>query len=129
VRAAPLPALALAFATVAGAGPPPQEVRIHLVLSRPPHGTAEERDRIRLMEEDLLGLLESRGAGSLGRDAWPEGACIITLETPDARLAWAVVEPAVRAFGPRPGSYVVLRQGPEGAAEERIPLEPPTPPR
>jgi hypothetical protein len=115
-----------------------QRLTIHLALSTRPHGTEAERDRIRLMEEELLGLLAASDAGRLARDAWPEGACRITIETRDARLAWEVVAEAVRAIGPRPGSHVLLRMGGPGAPEERVDLAlrqargeraAPTPPR
>jgi hypothetical protein len=97
-----------------------QQVRIHLVLSRRPIGTLEERDRIRELQEGLLALLDARGAGRLARDAWPDGACVIWLEGADARAVWALVEGPVRAFGPRPGSFATISTG---AGEERVPLD------
>ena len=115
-----------------------QQLTIHLTLSEHPHGTEAERDRIRVLEEELLGLLAADGAGRLARDAWPEGACVITIEARDARRAWDAVAAAVRAIGPRPGSHAVLRLGGPGAPEERVDLDPrqargepaaPTPPR
>ncbi|MFT3915912.1 MAG: hypothetical protein QM704_17925 [Anaeromyxobacteraceae bacterium] len=109
----------------AGTQPPQagaQELRLHLALSSRPHGTEAERDRIRALEEDLLGLLAERGAGTVARDRWEGGVCVIEIDAPDARRAWAAVEGAVRAFGPREGSLAVLRAGPKGAPEERIPL-------
>jgi len=129
VRAAPLPALLLALATATAADPPAQEVRLHLMLSQRPHGTEDERDRIRELEEELLGLLETRQVGLLTRDRWEGGTCVVTLSAPDARRAWAAIEAAVRSYGPRAGSFAVLHAG-AGAPEERIPLDPPpvTPP-
>ncbi|MFO0580918.1 MAG: hypothetical protein U0229_01455 [Anaeromyxobacter sp.] len=115
-----------AAAARAGDDPPPragtQVLRLHLALSSRPHGTEAERDRIRALEEDMLGLLAERGAGTVSRDRWEGGVCVIEIEAPDARKAWAAVEGAVRAFGPREGSLAVLRAGPAGAPEERIPL-------
>jgi hypothetical protein len=115
-----------------------QEVRLHLALSSRPHGTEAERDRIRELEEAFLGLLAERSAGEVSADAWEGGVCVITIATQDARLAWSAVEAAVRQYGPLPGSFAVIRPGPKGAAEEKVPLalrraegerEPATPPR
>jgi hypothetical protein len=128
VRAAALPALLIALATAA-ADPPPQEVRLHLVLSRRPYGTEPERDRIRELEEEMLWLLDAPRAGELTRDRWEEGTCVIHLSAPDARRAWALIERAVRNLGPRPGSYAVIRTGAKGAPEERISLGPVPPPK
>jgi hypothetical protein len=130
VRSVALPVLLLALATGAAADPAPEEVRIHLLLSRRPHGTEPERDRIRELEEELVGRLQEARAGQLARDRWEDGTCVVTLEGPDARRAWSLVEPAVRRFGARPGSYVELRTRAGAAGDERIPLVAPvTPPR
>jgi hypothetical protein len=118
----------LALALASAPDPARQEVRLHLVLSETPWGTAEERSRIRHMEEDLLALLEERRAGALASDEWSQGTCVITFAAGDARVAWRVIEPAVRALPPRPGSFAVVRAGPKGAPEERIALDPPPDP-
>jgi len=105
-----------------------QEVRLHLALSSRPYGTETERDRIRELEESFLGLLGAKDAGELTRDRWEGGVCVITIAARDARLAWGAIEAAVRSFGPLPGSFAVIRAGPKGTPEERVPLGPATPP-
>jgi hypothetical protein len=115
-------ALLLAASPARAAGTADHEVRLHLKLSRSPHGTAAERARLRELEEEVMHRLERASAGRLVRDAWPAGECVITLAGPDAHATWAAVADAVRAHGPRPGSYAALRRGPPGAREERIDL-------
>jgi hypothetical protein len=128
VRGALLPALVLVLAApVVRAGDAPEgELRLHLALSRRPHGTAEERERLRDLEYELMDRLARAGAGRLAGDAWPPGECVVTLAGPDARAMWAAVEEAVRAHRPRPGSYAALRAAGPGAREERIELGGPT---
>jgi hypothetical protein len=123
--------LAAAALALALAGPPAepgtaaQAVTVHLALVGRPHGSKEERVRIRDLEYELMGHLQQRKAGVLERDEWKDGVCLLHLAGPDARAVWAAVEAPVRAFRPRPGSFAVLRLGGRGAAEERIPLDAP----
>ncbi|ABC81287.1 hypothetical protein [Anaeromyxobacter dehalogenans] len=112
---------ALLLAAPGAARAPEQPVTVHLRLDERPHGSRAERERLRELEYALMDRLAA-GAGRLVRDEWRDGYCVLHLAGPDARALWAAVEPAVRAAGPRPGSYAVLRAGPEGAPEERIPL-------
>lgn len=117
--AAGLTALLLAAPGAAAAAE--QTVAIHLRLDERPHGSRAERERLRDLEYELMERLAG-GAGRLVRDEWRDGYCVLHLAGPDARALWAAAEPAVRAAGPRSGSYAVLRPGPAGVPEERIPL-------
>jgi hypothetical protein len=116
--AAGLVALAIAGAPAAA---PTEEVRLHLALSSRPHGTRAEREALRDLQYEIAGRLEAARAGKVARDEWPDGWCVIFVAAPDAAAAWAVAEEAVRAYGPRSGSYVVLRRGGR-ASEQKVPL-------
>ncbi len=119
-------ALALALAALAGlalARTADPSVRVHLRLAGGPEGSAEERDRIRALEYELMSRLDASGAGRLVRDEWSGGACVLHLEGRDAAAIWAAIEPAVRAFRPLPGSYAILRHGGPGAREERVEID------
>lgn len=120
-----LRALALALALAAGSGPPPatqQSVRVHLTLEGGPDGSRAERDRIRDVEYELMARLAASTAGTLVRDEWGGGTCVLHLEGKDASALWAAIEPPVRALRPRPGSFAILRHGGPGAREERVEL-------
>lgn len=127
MRCALLLALTLAGAGSAEAGDP--SVRVHLSLEGGPAGSDAERQRVRELEYELMARLASSAAGALVRDEWVRGACVLHLEGADASALWVAIEPAVRAFHPRPGSHAILRRA-RGAREERIELgERPTPRR
>jgi hypothetical protein len=128
MRCALLLALTLAGAGSAEAGDP--SVHVHLSLEGGRAGSDAERQRVRELEYELMARLASSAAGALVRDEWVGGACVLHLEGEDASALWVAVEPAVRAFHPRPGSHAILRHGARGAREERIELgERPTPRR
>jgi hypothetical protein len=115
-------AAAVVVALPTRAGAPVQEVHIHLRLSGRPHGTTEERERLRDLESDVMAKLAETRLGTWTRDAWPPGECIVYLSGASARDLWTAVEPVVRGYRPRPGSYAVLRAGGPGAREERVEL-------
>jgi hypothetical protein len=115
-------AAALAAALPIRADAPAQEVRIHLRLSGRPYGTTGERERLRDLENDVMAKLAETRAGTWTKDAWPPGECVVYLSGGDARAVWTAVEPVVRGYAPRPGSYAVLRAGGPGAREERVEL-------
>lgn len=106
--------LALALAAAPGV------VELHLALDRPPHGSAEERRRVRDLQYELMARLAETGAGAVAGDAWKDGFCVLRLEGADPRALWAAVEPAVTAFEPRRGSFVLLKA--KGDPPVRIPL-------
>jgi hypothetical protein len=116
-------ALGLATALLAAASPArasqEEEVSLHLRLSTRPHGSTEERERLRDLEYDVMARLAEAGAGRMVRDDWPPGECVVTLAGADARAAWAAIEATVRAYRPPPGSYAALRAG---GREERVEL-------
>lgn len=113
--------LTLSLAGAAPARAPAGSVRVHLVLEGGRDGSAAERARVRDLEYELMAALAGSRAGALVRDEWGGGACVLHLEGDDASALWATIEPAVRAFRPRAGSFVILRQGP-AETETRIEL-------
>lgn len=98
-------AIPLALALAAS----PAVVEVHLALEHPPHGSKEERTRIRALQYEVMARLAGARAGTLAKDAWARGECLLRLEGPDARAMWAAVEDAVRAHAPRAGSFALLR--------------------
>lgn len=126
-RGGSLLALGMALAVAAPgraapAAPSDEEVRIHLALGSRPHGSQAEREAMRELEYEIAGRLAAASAGEVVRDEWPAGWCVIRIAAPDAAAAWAIAGEAVRAYGPRPGSYAVVRRGGPGAPEEKVPL-------
>jgi hypothetical protein len=119
--------LAAAALALLLAGDPPASgpasapaVAVHLALATRPTGSVEERARVRDLEYEVMARLAASGAGELVRDEWKDGFCRILVAAADARAAWAAIEPAVRDFRPRPGSFALVRG--EGGAAERIEL-------
>jgi hypothetical protein len=119
-------ALVLALAATAGtSGAPQQALRVHLRLEGGPEGSRAERDRVRDLEYELMARLADGAAGAFVRDEWNAGTCVLHFEGKDASAIWAIIEPPLRAYDPRPGSYAVLRHGGPGAREERVDLAQP----
>jgi hypothetical protein len=71
-------------------------------------------------EDTLAKAIEESGVGwfdGIGRGI---GFLDFYMYGPSADALFAVVEPLLRSFSPRPGSYVVKRYGDPGAFEVRI---------
>lgn len=114
--------LGIALALLAAAHPAPvdDEVAIHLRVAERPHGTRQERVRLRDLEYEIMARLAGTGAGIFARDAWENGACVLVLNGKDAGAIWAAIEDAVRAYRPLPGSFALLRSG--AGPPERVEL-------
>jgi hypothetical protein len=110
-----------ALALLVASGPSAAgEVAIHLRLETRPHGTKEERIRVRDLEYELMARAAAVDPRARVRDAWNDGECVLTAETREAEALWNAMEEPVRAYGVRPGSYALVRA--PGGRPRRIEL-------
>jgi hypothetical protein len=97
-----------------------QAVLVFLKLSDDAFGTAEDRERVFELEDQLAAAVKDAAAGEYDGHEFGNGWGVLYLYGPEAkRLAEAAV-PIVRRLGAREGSYFVQRYGGTGAREERL---------
>jgi hypothetical protein len=94
-----------------------EELTVTLLL--PPNADIE---RVNELEEQLAQAVEQAGAGRLHGDQFRAEGCSIYLQGRSAERLLQAILPALKEFGPSPGSYVVKRYGAPGAREERVEL-------
>jgi hypothetical protein len=97
-----------------------QALLVFLRLSDDTFGTAEDRERIFELEDQLAAAVKDAAAGEHDGHEFGNGWGVLYLYGPDAKHLAGVAVPLVRRFGPREGSYLVQRYGGTGAREERL---------
>jgi hypothetical protein len=114
-----------------GATPVAQSVSEHTVIARfqlsagaGPTGTATDVHSLFALEERLIQAIADARAGEFEGNHFGTGDVTLYAYGPDADRLFAAMEPALRAFPPRP-AHVVLRYGgyqDEGAHEVVVQL-------
>jgi hypothetical protein len=105
--------------------PPPdhrQAVTVLLRLSDPELTNEREQLHVYALEDRLMKALDESGAGTHETNELERGFLRIQLLGSDAERIVQIIRPHL-ANAP-PGSYLALRRGPEGTAEERLDIEP-----
>ena len=74
------------------------------------------------LQDELEAIVERDGVGELDGDEWGGGFCRIFFYGPNANAILAAIRPALEKAHLPEGSYVMQRNGPDGAAEETINL-------
>lgn len=97
-----------------------QALLVFLRLSDDTFGTAEDREGIFELEDQLSAAVKDAAAGEYDGHEFGDGWGVLYLYGPDAKQLAETAIPLVRRFGPREGSYVVQRYGGTGAREERL---------
>ena len=85
-------------------------------------GSAEERQRITALEDQLSGAIKRSATGEFDGDEYGGGVCIVYMYGPSAERLFAAVSPILKKFRAPKGSYVVKRYGKPGARQDRIAL-------
>lgn len=104
-------------------GGPEQAVLVYLDGINLPDEVYETCDTSTI-EELLLPVLESTGAGEFdGTETGPTETCLF-LYGPDAEKLWTVIEPVLKDYPLCQGARVVIRHGEPGAPQRelRLPL-------
>ncbi len=97
-----------------------QALLVFIRLSDDTFGTAEDREGIFELEDQLAAAVNDAAAGEYDGHEFGNGWGVLYLYGPDARHLAETAVPLVRRFGPREGSYFVQRYGGTGAREERL---------
>jgi hypothetical protein len=97
-------------------------VTVWLRLTDPAFENEREQQRLFGLENTLMRALDASAAGEHDSNSLEEGFLAIRLVGDDAEQVVAVVRPLL-ADAPR-GSYLAVRRGPAGSAEERLDLGP-----
>ena len=89
-------------------------------LNDPTFESSREQQRLFALEDRLMRALYDSGAGDLDTNELDRGFFAIRFQGPDATAMTAVLTPLLTDVPT--GSYLAVRQGPYGAAEDRIDL-------
>lgn len=87
-----------------------QAVIVHLRLRDDGFGTAEERDALFALQEEMAEAIAD-AAGEFDGDLWGEGECILYMYGPDADHLFAVIEPLLKACPLASGGYAIKQYG------------------
>ena len=85
-------------------------------------GSAEERQRITALEDQLSDAIKRSSTGEFDGDEYGGGVCTVYMYGPSAERLFAAVSPVLKKFHAPKGSYVVKRYGKPGARQDRIAL-------
>jgi hypothetical protein len=97
-----------------------QRVTVWLRLRRPDFEDAREQQRIFGLEDSVMRALDASGVGEHDTNALESGYFAMRLVGDDADAVVAVVRPLLAEV--ESGSYLAVRRGPAGSAEDRISL-------
>jgi hypothetical protein len=115
-----------AFRETAASGPEigaaEHAVTVYLKLSDDRGGTSEDVVGLDALEDRLVQAIEESGVGEFDGIGRGLGFYDLYMYGPDADALFAAVEPLIRAFPARPGSYAVKRYGEPGASTVRVEL-------
>lgn len=98
-----------------------QAVVVTIKLNSGDMGSAEERQRITALENQLSDAIRRSSIGEFDGDEYGGRVCTVYMYDPRERLFVAVL-PVLKKFRAPRGSYVVKRYGKPGARQDRIAL-------
>jgi hypothetical protein len=93
-------------------------VSVWLRLTDPAFENEREQMRLFLLEDRIMRALEEAGIGEHDTNALEAGFLAIRLVGPDADEIVETVQPMLGDAPP--GSYLAVRRGPSGSAEDRV---------
>jgi hypothetical protein len=97
-------------------------VSVWLRLADPTFESEREQIRLFLLEDRLMKALDEAGTGEHDTNALEAGFLAVRLVGPDADAIVATILPLLDEAPA--GSYLAVRRGPSGAAEDRLDLAP-----
>ena len=96
-------------------------VSVWLRLVDPSFENEREQMRLFALEDRLMRALDDAGTGEHDTNALEAGYLAIRLAGPDADAMVATIGPLLGEAPP--GSYLAVRRGPAGSAEDRVEIE------
>ena len=96
-------------------------VSVWLRLADPSFENEREQMRLFALEDRLMRALDEAGSGEHDTNALEAGYLAIRLVGPDADAMVATIGPLLGEAPP--GSYLAVRRGPVGSAEDRVEIE------
>jgi hypothetical protein len=96
-------------------------VSVWLRLADPSFENEREQMRLFALEDRLMRALDEAGSGEHDTNALEAGYLAIRLVGPDADAMVATIGPLLSEAPP--GSYLAVRRGPAGSAEDRVEIE------
>ena len=87
-----------------------QAVILHLKLTDN-FGTAEERQALGDLQEELADAIEKADAGEFDGDEYGEGECVIYMYGPDADALYRTIEPIAKNSSHAKGGFAIKRYG------------------
>jgi hypothetical protein len=85
-------------------------------------GSAEERQRITALEDQLSDAITRSSTGEFDGDEYGGGGCTVYMYGPSAERLFAAVSPVLKNSRAPKGSYVIKRYGKPGAKQDRVAL-------
>jgi len=102
--------------------PVAQEILICLKLSNDQIGTAGERQTIATLQDRLIRVVQTQGAGEFEDLEFAEGFGTLSFTGPSADRLAETVLPMTRTHDSRRGSYLLKRYGEGGLREQSVVL-------
>jgi len=99
-----------------------QAVVVTIKLNSGDMGSADERQRITALEDQLADAIKRSSIGEFDGDEYGGGVCTVYMYGASAERLFAAVLPVLKKFRAPKGSYVVKRYGKPGARQDRIAL-------
>jgi hypothetical protein len=99
-----------------------QALIVYIRLSDEKSGTAEERQKIFKLEDQIIALVEKSEAGEYDGNEIGEGFFTLYMYGTSASKLWDVTLPAIKSYPALPGSYAIKRYGKPGAKQDRVSL-------
>jgi hypothetical protein len=87
-------------------------VIVHLPLDDASFGSAECRDALYALEDELIIAVELAGAGEFDGDEFGEGECVFFTYGPDADTLYRSIEAVLRQHPAARGGHAIKRYGP-----------------
>ncbi|MBR1128109.1 hypothetical protein [Bradyrhizobium iriomotense] len=97
-----------------------QCVKVHVPLSGPGLGTAEERTSIHSVSDRLHDAIILHEVGEFDGDEFGGGECQLFMYGPDANARFEAIFPILSSWPALKGGYAVKRFGPPGSRTEKV---------
>jgi hypothetical protein len=89
-----------------------QAVIVRLPLDDAQFGSAERREALNALEDELINAIELAEAGEFDGNDFGQGECTFFMYGPDADVLYMVIEVVLQEFPVARGGYAIKRYGP-----------------
>ena len=89
-----------------------QAVIVRLPLDDAQFGSAERREALNTLEDELINAIELAEAGEFDGNDFGQGECTFFMYGPDADVLYMVIEVVLQEFPVARGGYAIKRYGP-----------------